>query len=182
MKTFQQLYEIVSRKQALAREYARIAHDNEGQVRKGSGDRYWVHPQGIADTLEGYGIKDENILCAAELHDTLEDCKVSFANLEDMFDEEVAILVDELTNLPNIKKEDKENYMSRKMVRLSDDALTVKLGDCLYNLLDKPKVDQVSRMYNNIKYVKKNRKLRRIHKELIDAFITGYESKFSQLI
>jgi len=183
MYTFEEIHlrEVLSKRHELAKEYAKVAHDDVGQIRKGSGARYWVHPLGVSDILEGYRAS-EPVCVAACLHDTVEDTEVSVQNIEDTFGSEVAELVSEVTNSPNLDGLDKEFYMSKKMTELSDDALTIKLGDCLYNLLDKPKKQQMVRMFNNIKFMMRNRKPKRIHRELISSFINGYKSQVNIIL
>ena len=169
----------MSNEQQLAREYARFAHDDVGQRRKGTNAPYWTHPQGVADLLEGYGASDA-ICITAELHDTAEDTEVTIDDLRNTFGDEVSELVSEVTNSPDLDGLEKETYMNRKLIGLTNDALTVKLGDCVYNLLDRPREQQAKRMYNNIRYLIKNREqpLQKIHKALINTFISAYKAKF----
>jgi len=164
------LREIVSARQQKARDFA--AEKHEGQFRKGSGEPYAVHPQRVADILESYGAS-EPVLCAAELHDCVEDTDTEVNDILDLIDSEVAELVSEVTNAPDLDGLEKEVYMSRKLVNLTDDALTIKLGDMLYNLLDKPKPDQVKRMRKNLEYLMEWRDLNELQLELVQAFEMG---------
>ena len=52
--------------------FAAKAH--EGQFRKGTRRPYIVHPIEVADIVSGM-TKDEDVICAAVLHDTIEDCR-----------------------------------------------------------------------------------------------------------
>jgi (p)ppGpp synthase/HD superfamily hydrolase len=173
----EKLFEIISKKVDLADKFAWIAH--HGVRRKGrSKAPYHDHVKGVATILEGYGCEDEDILSAAFLHDTIEDVKgLSLDTLEEMFGNKVAELVSEVTNSPDLDGMEKEQYMNNKMVNLSNDALTIKLGDCLYNCSDSPKRDQIDRMHNNINFLKRNRKLTDMHAELIAAFEASYTMK-----
>jgi len=158
-----------------------IAHDDEGQTRKGSGARYWVHPQGVADLLQGYGVTDDTILCAAEIHDCVEDTAVTIDDIVELLDEKVAELVSEVTNSPDLDGLEKEEYMSRKLVNLTDDALTIKLGDMIYNTLDNPKKDQIERMKKNLEYLQHHRQIRKqLHRDLIETFYEAYKSKIKK--
>ena len=55
-----------------AMEFAAKAH--EGQFRKGTRRPYIVHPIEVADIVSTM-TKDEEVICAAVLHDTIEDCR-----------------------------------------------------------------------------------------------------------
>ena len=81
-----------------ALEFAKEKH--KGQVRKVSGDEYITHPLKVSYLLASYK-KSKNmntLLCAALLHDTLEDTDTTFAELSDIFGEFVSTLVFELSN------------------------------------------------------------------------------------
>lgn len=74
-----------------AREFAAKAH--EGQFRKGTKRPYIVHPVEVAEIV-GTMTQDEEVICAALLHDTIEDCAgVSEEILRSRFGERVALLV-----------------------------------------------------------------------------------------
>ena len=68
----------------LAEAFAREVH--EGQFRKGAaGEPYTVHLEEVVQLVRSYG-GNENEVCAAGLHDTVEDCPpTSFADLESRF-------------------------------------------------------------------------------------------------
>ena len=73
-------------------EFATKAH--EGQFRKGTKRPYIVHPIEVADSVTTM-TRDPEVICAAVLHDTIEDCAgVTKETLEDRFGERVAMLVD----------------------------------------------------------------------------------------
>ena len=81
----------------LAEAFAREVH--EGQFRKGAAQEpYAVHLEEVAELVRSYG-GNETEICAAWLHDTVEDCPpTSFADLESRFGMEVANIVRELTD------------------------------------------------------------------------------------
>jgi (p)ppGpp synthase/HD superfamily hydrolase len=143
---------------------------HSGQVRKSSGVPYIEHPKSVAMILEAYGAP-EYMVEAALTHDTLEDTDTTWDNLVDLFGEDCANLVSELTNdKQEVARLGKENYMSRHMLDLSDDALTVKIADCYHNALDNPKPGQVERMARNLAVVKRNRRLNDLQSDLMEAF------------
>ena len=117
-------------------EFADRAH--EGQIRK-SGDPYFVHPVSVAGIITELKL-DVASVCAALLHDVVEDTAVSGAKLESEFGSEIAFLVDGVTKLSKINfvsREDRQAESFRKMVvAMSRDirVLVVKLCDRLDNM------------------------------------------------
>ena len=89
-----------------AYEYAASLH--EGQFRN-SGDPYIIHPIAVAEIVFSRGL-DTDSICAAFLHDTVEDCseKTSLDELRRLFGSDVAMLVDGLTKIKDINIIDKE--------------------------------------------------------------------------
>lgn len=115
-------------------EFATKAH--EGQFRKGTKRPYIVHPIEVADIVSAM-TKDKAVICAAVLHDTIEDCKdVTQHVLEEQFGVRVAELVAQ-------ESEDKtqswEKRKSTTIQHLKDAPLEVKmigLADKLSNMRD----------------------------------------------
>ncbi|NLA35327.1 MAG: bifunctional (p)ppGpp synthetase/guanosine-3',5'-bis(diphosphate) 3'-pyrophosphohydrolase [Actinobacteria bacterium] len=119
-----------------AYEFAERAH--EGQKRK-SGEPYITHPLAVATIVAKYGL-DENTVCAALLHDAVEDTNVTLADVEREFGAEVARLVDGVTKLDRIHFDSKQAQQAaaiRKMlVATATDirVLVIKLSDRLHNM------------------------------------------------
>lgn len=121
-----------------AGEYAESLH--EGQFRV-SGEPYITHPVAVADTVMDLGL-DTNSICAALLHDTVEDCsdKTDLKELEKRFGSEVAMLVDGLTKMPTLNIEDKEEAhienIRKMLLAMSKDVrvIFIKLCDRLHNM------------------------------------------------
>ena len=121
-----------------AYEYAEQMH--EGQVRK-SGEPYIIHPIAVAEIVVELQL-DTASVCAAFLHDTIEDCseKTSLAVLRKEFGQEIADIVDGLTKLVHIPfetKEDESIENLRKMfLAMSKDirVIFIKLADRLHNM------------------------------------------------
>jgi len=117
---------------------AHTAHEAVGQVRKYTGEPYWVHTDAVARTVAAFGgsVAQQQ---AAHLHDTLEDTKLSFGLIEAEFGTEVAILVHELTDLFTSENYPKQNREWRKaqeaarIATISDDAKLIKLADLYDN-------------------------------------------------
>lgn len=137
--------------------FAKQKHDATGAVRKHSGDPYWVHPEGVAKVAAAYGGTDVEIQ-AAMAHDTLEDTNCSYEELEEMFGDEVASIVREITNdTEEVDRLGKEQYINLELISLSHPALFVKLCDMYYNQMDFPTEAQKQRMIKNINYLLANR-------------------------
>lgn len=130
--------------------FAKYKHKQTGAIRKGSGLPYFVHPKAVAMIILENGGTIEQINSAL-LHDTLEDTETSSLELKTLFGEKVASMVWELTNSKiEIEKLGKEEYMNKKLVTLSEDALAVKLADFICNMNDMPNDKQMERMCKNI--------------------------------
>ena len=113
---------------------------HRGQYRV-SGDPYISHPIAVAEIAATLGL-DTDSICAALLHDTVEDCegKVSVDMIAKRFGPETAMLVDGLTKLvqiPFADKEDQDIENLRKMfLAMSKDirVIFIKLCDRLHNM------------------------------------------------
>ncbi|WP_228266213.1 RelA/SpoT family protein [Microlunatus elymi] len=120
----------------LARAYATAEKLHRGQLRK-SGDAYITHPLAVTQILAELGMT-EATLCAALLHDTVEDTPYTLSQLSRDFGEEVALLVDGVTKLDKVKYgESAQSETIRKMiVAMSRDirVLVIKLADRLHNM------------------------------------------------
>ena len=118
------------------RAYEVAAHWHAGQMRK-SGDPYITHPLAVTTILAELGMNTDT-LCAALLHDTVEDTAYTLDELRTEFGDEVAALVDGVTKLERVKYgEAAEAETVRKMVvAMARDirVLVIKLADRLHNM------------------------------------------------
>ncbi len=111
-----------------------------GQFRV-SGEPYISHPASVAEIVVGLGL-DTDSVCAALLHDTVEDCggQVSLEIIEKKFGGQVALLVDGLTKLVKIPFDDKEEEhienLRKMFLAMSKDVrvIFIKLCDRLHNM------------------------------------------------
>ncbi len=117
-------------------DYGRDMH--EGQLRH-SGEPYFSHPVAVAAILTEQQLDDATIITAL-LHDTIEDTKASYSEVEKLFGPEVAGLVDGVTKLTNLQlnsTETKQAENFRKLfMAMSKDlrVILVKLADRLHNM------------------------------------------------
>jgi GTP pyrophosphokinase len=109
-----------------------------GQTRK-SGEPYFTHPVAVATILAEQQLDDATIVTAL-LHDTIEDTKASYAEIEARFGREIAELVDGVTKLTNLQlnsteTKQAENFRKLFMATSRDLRVTlVKLADRLHNM------------------------------------------------
>jgi GTP diphosphokinase / guanosine-3',5'-bis(diphosphate) 3'-diphosphatase len=132
-------YNKKSNSRLINKAYEFAKHYHEGQVRK-SGEPYIIHPLEVAyivSTLE----LDDNAICAALLHDVVEDTEVTREMIVAEFGEEIANLVDGVTKLGKIahyldkEEEQVENYRKFFMAMAKDiRVLMIKLADRLHNM------------------------------------------------
>ena len=119
-------------------DYAESLHAGQFRV---SGEPYISHPVAVAEIVASLGL-DTNSICAALLHDTVEDCsdKTDLREIEERFGKEVAMLVDGLTKLVTPNIEDKEEAhienIRKMLLAMSRDVrvIFIKLCDRLHNM------------------------------------------------
>jgi len=122
----------------LRRAYIYSAKAHQGQTRL-SGEAYLVHPIEVAAILAGLKL-DAATVTAGLLHDTIEDTSVTLEEIQELFGEEIAGLVDGMTKLSRIElqsREQREAENFRKMiVAMSRDirVILIKLADRLHNM------------------------------------------------
>jgi guanosine-3',5'-bis(diphosphate) 3'-pyrophosphohydrolase len=109
--------------------FASYAHKE--QKRKYSDVPYIIHPVRIAERLREIGINDETILCAALLHDTLEDTSVDSKELENAFGNDVIMLVKQLTR----DKKNENGYIDTSHIK-DERAMIIKIMDRIDNMQD----------------------------------------------
>ncbi|HEY2770850.1 MAG TPA: HD domain-containing protein, partial [Solirubrobacteraceae bacterium] len=123
---------------AVERAFLFACEHHADQLRR-SGEDFIIHPVGVAKICAGMRL-DTETLCAALLHDTVEDTSASLDEVREAFGEEIATLVDGVTKLTGITFQSRderqaENY--RKMiVAMSADVrvILIKLADRLHNM------------------------------------------------
>ena len=115
------------------------ALEKHGDQKRKSGEPYIIHPTNVAYTIAEIGL-DEQTICAALLHDVVEDTEVTYEDIEKEFGQEIAEMVDGVTKLKkiehaSIEENQVENY--RKMfLAMGKDirVIIIKLADRLHNM------------------------------------------------
>ncbi|MFR0870963.1 MAG: RelA/SpoT family protein [Oscillospiraceae bacterium] len=144
VKTFEQLVEKIRASEKpydlekITQAYKVAEKAHEGQLRT-SGDPYITHPLAVAAILLDYCM-DTDTICAALLHDTVEDTDVTLDELRKKFGEDVALMVDGVTKIglvPLVSKEEQQAENIRKiLMAMSKDirVIIIKLADRLHNM------------------------------------------------
>ena len=113
---------------------------HEGQFRQ-SGEPYVSHPIAVATIVAQLGL-DTDSICAALLHDTVEDCadKTDLETITKLFGKDVAMLVDGVTKIIQVQVADKEEAhienIRKMLLAMNKDirVIFIKLCDRLHNM------------------------------------------------
>jgi guanosine-3',5'-bis(diphosphate) 3'-pyrophosphohydrolase len=116
-----------------------FACEHHADQRRKSGEDFITHPVGVARICASMRL-DTETLCAALLHDTIEDTSASIEEVRERFGEEIATVVDGVTKLTGITFSSRdeaqaENYR-KMMVAMAADVrvILIKLADRLHNM------------------------------------------------
>ena len=128
-----------------------LANEKHKEQKRGSGEPYIIHPLNVAYILADIGL-DDSTICAALLHDVVEDTDVKDADLRKEFSDEIADMVAGVTKLSKIQfatveEQQVEDY--RKMfLAMGKDirVILIKLADRLHNM-------------RTLKYLKRERQI-----------------------
>jgi len=113
-----------------ARRFAELLHDSQ---------RYGDHPYSyhlyeVVDTLTlRFHVSDKDMLCAAYLHDSIEDTGVSSATIADLFGPRVAELVSAVTDEPGVNRKERKAKTYPK-IKATPGATQLKLADRIANV------------------------------------------------
>jgi len=124
--------------------FAREAHGE--QQRRYSKEPYIEHPRRVAEIVRTVP-HTSAMVCAAYLHDVVEDTPVELEEIEQKFGKEVAALVEELTDeyvkekYPQFNRKRRKKLEVARQAQISPGAQTVKLADVIDNTPDIVKHD-----------------------------------------
>lgn len=131
-----------------ARMFAAMTHSSVGQFRKYTNEPYVNHPIRVYELLKDH-TDDEDMLCAALLHDVVEDCtteevsrQMLMVNILDAFGMRVLSLVTEVTDhfvsgsYPPLNRKQRKQAERERLAGVSPEAQTIKYCDILDNTAD----------------------------------------------
>ncbi|HLH13425.1 MAG TPA: bifunctional (p)ppGpp synthetase/guanosine-3',5'-bis(diphosphate) 3'-pyrophosphohydrolase, partial [Solirubrobacteraceae bacterium] len=116
-----------------------FACEHHADQRRKSGEDFITHPVGVARICASMRL-DTETLCAALLHDTVEDTSASIEEVRERFGEDIAGVVDGVTKLTGItfqsRDEAQANNYRKMMVAMATDVrvILIKLADRLHNM------------------------------------------------
>jgi len=113
--------------------FAACAHRN--QKRKYTGEPYVLHCKAVAELVAEY-VDDSYAVVAAALHDTVEDCGITYDDLCLVFNETVAALVLEVTDVSKPEdgnREERKRIDREHVAKSSPLGATIKLADLIDN-------------------------------------------------
>jgi GTP pyrophosphokinase len=125
--------------EALVKKAYFLAKEAHGNQKRHSGDLYFSHPVAVAEILTELKLDEESIITAL-LHDVVEDTETPLEEIEKIFGDNVAKLVDGVTKLGKIESASYDEKIAENFRKLtlamSDDirVLLVKLADRLHNM------------------------------------------------
>ncbi|PWC14357.1 GTP pyrophosphokinase [Brenneria roseae subsp. americana] len=119
-----------------AKQFATLAHQSIGQKRKFTNDPYITHPAAVVELLMQINPTPE-MICAAWLHDTVEDTLVTLDNIEQTFGNTVASYVEMLTDVQTRKfggeRIHRKNTNLMHSAQACAEAQSIKLCDLIDN-------------------------------------------------
>jgi len=132
---------LTAKEKKLIRKAFEVALDAHSDQRRKSGEAYIFHPIAVAKIVASEIGLDANSIAAALLHDVVEDCpRYTIDDIQQLFGETVARIVNGLTKISNIKKDmnvsmQAENFR-RMLLTLHDDirVIIIKIADRLHNM------------------------------------------------
>ena len=146
-------------KNKIIKSYEYAVRMHKDQKRK-SGEPYIIHPLNVAYILADLGL-DTTTICAALLHDVVEDTKATYEDINELFGEDVAELVEGVTKLSKLFKtveEAKAENYKKMFIAMEKDirVIILKLADRLHNV-------------RTLEYLKRDRQIA-ISKETIELY------------
>lgn len=115
-----------------ALQFAAIKHKN--QIRKGTGEPYINHPIELLAILDSCGLKNEDVLCIAILHDVLEDTQTSINELSLLFNDNIVNGVIQMSDNKTLPKSERKLLQIQHSKDLPYKVQLVKIADKISNI------------------------------------------------
>ncbi len=160
-----------------AQKFACERHRN--QKRKDGITPFSDHLEGVVNRLKNLGISNQEVLCAAWLHDTIEDTDTSFDEINEIFGNTISVLVLSLTKDSKLSKKEREIQYIQQLKDSTLQAKIIKFCDISANLKDIANAP-ISKTQKNKQTKKLFHYLRVIKKELSE--INSEYPKIQELI
>ena len=137
-----------------ARNFAKKKH--AGQLRKNGQTTTFSHLQDVVKNLKKMKVINEDTICAAWLHDTIEDTDTDFDSIKDRFGKRIADIVVSLTKDNRLPRKQREIKYARELKVAGVKAKLVKIADILANVNDAPNAGK-NVEWERIQFLKKSK-------------------------
>lgn len=127
---------VLSIEELSAKKFATEAHGSIGQLRKYTNEPYITHLEAVANIIRRVPNHTIEMLCAAWLHDVLEDTPTKVGRIIEVFGQEVADMVVALTDPPpepGLNRKARKKLTMERLAKSSPEVKTVKLADLIHN-------------------------------------------------
>ncbi len=123
-----------NRKLRMKLQHAKLYASEAHKAQTYSGDQpYTKHLYAVESVLRRFGITDEDMLCAAWLHDVVEDTPTTVDEIRQLFGDNVSALVYAVTNEAGANRAERHARTYHK-IQANDAALQLKLADRIANV------------------------------------------------
>jgi len=137
-----------------AKKFAKKKH--AGQLRKNGKTTTFSHLRDVVKNLKKMKVTNQDTICAAWLHDTIEDTDTDFDSIKDRFGKNVAEIVVSVTKDNRLPKKQREIKYTKDLKSSSVKAKLVKIADILANVNDAPNAGKNAR-WEKQQFVKKSK-------------------------
>lgn len=160
-----------------AKSFADLIHQQTGQTYDGK--PYLTHLEEVVGVLYKHNETSKTILCAAYLHDIVEDSGTSINTIEDLFGKSIAELVWAVTDEPGANRKERKSKTYPKIVKAGPNAIKIKIADRIANVThsQNSKNERMFRMY--LQEANDFKKNLYSHIDDIDSYWTHLENKYA---
>jgi len=137
-----------------ARNFAKKKH--AGQLRKNGKTTTFSHLKDVVKNLKKMKVTNKDIICAAWLHDTIEDTDTDFDSIKNRFGKNVADIVVSVTKDNRLPRKQREIKYAKDLKTSSVKAKIVKIADILANVNDAPNAGR-NTQWEKQQFVKKSK-------------------------